>query len=163
MRYLHSGAVFLLCAAACFFMYNSCNSKTGSSGGPSVKKLANGGEVSGPRSAENIEKNIAILMPRLNHYYLKKLEENPGLQGTIELIFDVDADGSVIYVNLGKSTVKDPVFEDEVLAALSNHTFDVWTQGKDKTEVIYPLTFTSKKSEVSDTSVQKEEIEEATE
>ncbi len=139
--------VLLFLAAAFLFGSISCNSKTGTSKGPSLKKLSNGGEVRGPRSAENIEKNIGILRPRLDHYYKNHLEENPELQGTIELIFDVDAKGKIVYVNIAKSTVKAPLFEEEILTALSNHAFDEWDQGKDRTEVIYPLTFTPEKKE----------------
>ncbi len=122
----------------------ACNSKSGSSESQ-FKRLPNGGEVNGPRSVENVEKNIALLLPRMQHFYKKYLKTNPELQGTIELIMDIDADGTVNYVNLAKSSLKHPEFEEEVLTAFSIHVFDEWTQGRDKTEVIYPLTFTPEK------------------
>ena len=72
------------------------------------------------------------------------LQDNPDLEGTIELLFDVNDKGIVTYVNMGKSTIGDPVFIEEVLTAVSNHEFDVWGKGKEKTEVVYPLTFLKK-------------------
>ena len=105
------------------------------------KKLPNGGEVNGPRSVENIEKNLQVLKPRLEFFYSKRIKRNPDLQGVIEFIFDVDSKGNVTFASIGKATTRDPDFNDEVLAALSNHKFDEWTQGRDKTEVIYPYTF----------------------
>lgn len=127
----------------------SCNSKTGSSES-AFKRLPNGGEVNGPRSVENIEKSMTLLMPRLLHFYNKRLKSNPDLKGTLELILDINADGTVNYVNLSKSTLKDPEFEEEVLTAFSIHTFGEWTQGKGKTEVIYPLIFTPEKETIEE-------------
>jgi len=109
--------------------------------GSLFKKLPNGGEVNGPRSAENVEKNLQVLKPRLEFFYSKRIKRNPELQGIIEFIFDVDSKGNVTYASIGKSSTRDPDFNDEVLTALSNHKFDEWTQGRDKTEVIYPYTF----------------------
>ena len=139
--------LFVSVAVACCLCAFSCNNKTVSTSSSQLKKLPNGGEVSGPRSVENIEQQIGMLVPRLQYFYQKELKENPSLGGTIELIFEVDADGSVMYVNMGKSTLKAPVFEDEILTALSNHTFGAWKQGKDKTYVVYPMTFTPEKKE----------------
>ena len=125
----------------------SCGGSTVKKGGSNFKKLQSGGEVNGPRSIENIEANIKMLIPRFEYFYNKRLKINPDLEGTIEFIFDVDAKGNAFYSTIGKSSTNDPDFNDEVLHALTLHKFGEWTQGNGKTEVIYPYTFT--KEEIS--------------
>lgn len=134
----------IIIVMVCCFSILSCNTKTGK-GATFFKRLQNGGEVNGPRTVENVEKNIGILMPRLQHYYNKRLKTNPELQGMIQVILDVDYKGTILYVNIGKATTKDPEFEEQILIAISNHSFDEWEGVKEKTEVIYPLTFVSEK------------------
>ena len=122
----------------------SCGGKTVKKGEGYFKKLPNGGEINGPRSIENIEANIKMLMPRFEYYHNKRLRINPDLHGTIELIFDIDAYGNVFYSTIGKSSTNDPDFNNEVLHAVTLHKFGEWPQGKGKTEVIYPFTFSKK-------------------
>lgn len=146
-EYVKSLRLFVTVAVACCLCSFSCNKKTVATGSSQIKKLSNGGEVTGPRSVENIEQQIGMLVPRLQYFYQKELKENPSLEGTIELIFEVDANGSVMYVNMGKSTLKSPLFEEAILTALSNHTFGAWREGKDRTYVVYPMTFIPEKRE----------------
>ena len=120
----------------------SCGGSTVKKGEGNFKKLPNGGEINGPRSIVNIEANIKMLIPRFEYFYKKRLKINPDLKGTIEFFFDIDAEGNVIYSTIGKSSTNDPDFNDEVLHAITLHKFGEWTQGKGKTEVIYPFTFT---------------------
>jgi hypothetical protein len=120
----------------------SCGGYTVKKGEGNFKKLPNGGEVNGPRSIVNIEANIKMLIPRFEYFYKKRLRINPDLEGTVGFFFDIDAKGNVIYSTIGKSTTNDPDFNDEVLHAITLHKFGEWTQGKGKTEVIYPYTFT---------------------
>ena len=122
----------------------SCGGKTVKKGEGYFKKLPNGGEINGPRSIENIDANIKMLLPRFEYYYNKRLRINPDMQGTVELIFDIDANGNVFYSTIGRSTTNDPDFNDEILHAVTSHKFGRWPQGKGKTEVIYPFTFTKK-------------------
>ena len=103
--------------------------------------MPNGGEVNGPRSVENIEENIQMLVPRFEYFYKKRLRINPDLKGTMEFVIDIDANGDVFYSSIGKSTTNDPDFDDEILHAISLHKFGKWTGGKGKTEVIYPYSF----------------------
>lgn len=120
----------------------SCGGSTVKKGEGNFKKLPNGGEVNGPRSIVNIEANIKMLIPRFEYFYKKRLKINPDLEGTVGFFFDIDAKGNVVYSSIGKSTTNDPDFNDEVLHAITLHKFGEWTQGKGKTEVIYPYTFT---------------------
>ncbi len=133
--------VFLGCIIV--FSLISCGGKSGTASRAMTKKLPNGGMVDGPRSIENVEKNFALLMPRLAYFYASSQKENPAMQGMIELLCNVDAKGTVTYVNMGKSTVKDPVCIEEILTALSNHQFDAWDEGKGETVIVYPILFTS--------------------
>lgn len=105
------------------------------------KKLPNGGEVNGPRTIENIEQHLKMLQPRFDFFYKKHKKLQPSLEGTIELIFEIDAKGNVFYFDIGNSTTKAPEFEDEILNAVANHKFGTWNQGKETTEVIIPLEF----------------------
>ena len=144
----------------------SCGGSTVKKGEGNFKKLPNGGEVNGPRSIVNIEANIKMLIPRFEYFYKKRLKINPDLEGTVEFFFDIDAKGNVIYSTIGKSSTNDPDFNDEVLHAITLHKFGEWTQGKGKTEVIYPYTFTkeeigpAKKDVEEEEGVQEEEKEE---
>lgn len=137
----------LLITIISFFLILSCGGATVKRGEDYIKKLPNGGEVNGPRSIENIEENIQMLVPRFNHFFKKRLRINPDLKGTIEFILDIDADGEVIYSSIGKSTTNDPDFDDEILHAISLHKFGEWTQGRGKTEVLYPYTFSQEEIE----------------
>ena len=132
----------ILCLVINSIFLMSCGGSTVKKGEGNFKKLPNGGEVNGPRSIVNIEANIKMLIPRFEYFYKKRLKINPDLEGTVGFFFDIDANGNVVYSSIGKSTTNDPDFNDEVLHAITLHKFGEWTQGKGKTEVIYPYTFT---------------------
>lgn len=136
----------------------SCGGSTVKKGEGNFKKLPNGGEVNGPRSIENIDANIKMLIPRFEYFYSKRLKINPDLQGTIEFILDIDANGNVIYSSIGKSSTNDADFDDEILHAVSLHKFGEWTQGKGETEVIYPFTFTKDKIGPTEKGFSQEEV-----
>lgn len=136
----------------------SCGGSTVKKGEGNFKKLPNGGEVNGPRSIVNIEANIKMLIPRFEYFYKKRLKINPDLEGTVGFFFDIDAKGNVVYSSIGKSTTNDPDFNDEVLHAITLHKFGEWTQGKGKTEVIYPYTFTKEEIGPAKEGVTQESI-----
>ncbi len=106
-----------------------------------LKKLPNGGEIDGPRSVENIENAMKVLKPRFNYIFKKYQKTKPDIAGTLQLYLDIDSKGNAKYVYIEKSTIKDPLFEEEVLIALSNHNYGEWREGRGKTIVVYPLQF----------------------
>ena len=59
------------------------------------KKLSNGGEVNGPRSIENIEQHLKQLQPRFDFFYKKHKKLQPDMEGTIQLIFEIDENGEI--------------------------------------------------------------------
>ena len=140
MRNLYKFSFLLIAIISCVLLL-SCGGATVKKGEGNFKKLPNGGEVNGPRSVENIEENFKMLVPRFEYFFKKRLRINPELKGTVQFVLDIDANGDVIYSSIGKSTTNDPDFDDEILHAISLHKFGQWTQGRGKTEVIYPFSF----------------------
>jgi hypothetical protein len=109
--------------------------------------LPDGGMKKGPRSVQNVVTNMETIVPRLRYLYAEMRVGKPELEGTIHMMLDVDWKGNVTYVSVWKSTMKNLTFEDLLEATLSNHRFDVWREGKEKTEIIYPIEFRKKHAE----------------
>lgn len=103
--------------------------------------LPDGGMKKGPRSVENVIRNMEMIVPRLRYLYAEMQVGKPELAGTVQMLLDVDWKGNVTYVSVWKSTMNDLTFEDLMEATLINHRFDVWREGKQKTEIIYPIEF----------------------
>lgn len=157
MRNLFKLSLLLIAIISCVLIL-SCGGDTVKKGEGNFKKLPNGGEVNGPRSIENIEENIEMLVPRFEYFYKKRLRINPDLKGTMEFVIDIDANGDVIYSSIGKATTNDPDFDDEILHAISLHKFGQWTQGRGKTEVIYPFTFSQKETKPAREGATEEDV-----
>lgn len=157
MRNLFKFSFLLIAVISCFLLL-SCGGGAGKKGEGNFKKLSNGGEVNGPRSVENIEENFKMLVPRFEHFYKKRLRINPDLKGSMEFIIDIDADGNVFYSSIGKSTTNDPDFDDEILHAITLHKFGRWTEGREKTEVIYPFTFSQEEKKPAQEGTPEEDV-----
>jgi hypothetical protein len=99
------------------------------------------GMKKGPRTLENIQANINRIMPRIYYLYA---QSRPGLnleEGAVLMWLIVDSNGKMTYVNVFKATLNDEIFSDLLEATLSEFTFDKWTKGREKTEIIYPMEF----------------------
>jgi hypothetical protein len=106
------------------------------------EKFGDGGMKKGPRSLENIENNVNLILPRIYYLYSQSFSGQHGNEGIVKVWFEVNADGKIRYVSIFKTTLKDEVFEDLIEATMIETTFDRWKKGNHKTEAIYPLSFT---------------------
>lgn len=147
-----------LCVFVVFFLFLFAQEKQ-----TAVEGLPKGAEVNGPRPVENIVKHMNQLAPRFNFLVKKYRKIDPELAGMIELIIDVDKNGTAFFVDIGKNTIKNPEFEDELLHAVSNHKFEKIKKGRKKTEVIYPLYFENETGADQESTKETEESEETNE
>jgi hypothetical protein len=115
---------------------------TGSAKTYPEEKFGDGGMKKGPRTIENIESNVNLILPRIYYLYSQSYSGQHGNEGIVQAWFEVNADGKIRYASIFKTTLKDEVFEDLIEATLIETTFDKWKQGNHKTEIIYPLSFT---------------------
>jgi len=100
----------------------------------------------GPRSLENIQETMNLIMPRLYYLYAQSQAGMSLREGIILMWLVVDRKGMVTYVGVHESTVNDEIFEDVLEATLADVKFSKWKKGKEKTEIIYPLEFRKENS-----------------
>ena len=77
----------------------------------------------------------------LGKVYAKRWAENQNLQGTITVRFGVDEHGAVVFCKVIKTTMNDPVMEQQVVDIVKKWNFGPIDNPGDVTEVVYPFTF----------------------
>ncbi len=100
----------------------------------------------GPRSVENVKANIAKLLPRIYYLYSEALGPDSTLAGTVTIRMEVDRKGKPGFVDVHQSTLDNEELHDLILAALVESMFDEWKDGREITEIIFPIVLTPDKA-----------------
>jgi hypothetical protein len=98
-------------------------------------------EIEGPRSTANVIANMDPAVRIMQEIYRKHRDRNPDLEGRLELKLSVDWNGEILQIEVGRSTMKDSVFEKEVVRPLQFLDFDAWSSSREETEIVYPVEF----------------------
>ncbi len=77
----------------------------------------------------------------LRRLYSKRWAENNDLAGSVSVRFGINDLGDVVFCNVVKSTMNDPVFEKTIVSLVSSWKFGEIDNPGDVTEVVYPFTF----------------------
>jgi hypothetical protein len=106
----------------------------------------NGWVKKGPRSTENIKQNVTRILPRIYYLYAEALGPDTSLKGTVTIRMEVDRKGKVGFVDVHESTLKKEELHDLILAALVESLFDECKEGREITEMIFPIVLTPDKA-----------------
>jgi len=123
----------------------ACAGRASTAGYEEVR-FGNGGLVKGPRTVENVKKNIERMLPRFYYLYAEARGPDSSMEGTVHVRMEIDAKGRPGYVGVHATTLDREGFEDLLIAAIAQSTFDEWTEGRGITEIIYPIHFTSEQA-----------------
>jgi len=123
-------------------------------------KFDSTGMKKGPRSVENVKANIERLLPRILYLYSEALGPDSTLAGTVLIRMEVDRKGKPGYVDVHESTIQSEELLDLILAALVESMFDEWKDGREKTEILYPIELTPDKAAVAPKSRARRVFEE---
>ena len=96
-------------------------------------------EAVGARSEESLRDVLVQSMGRLTYIYNKYLKRNPKFRGELRLEITIASDGRVANVVVLSSSMGDPNFEREVVAAVRRFRYDPISRGSVK--VVYPIVF----------------------
>ena len=96
-------------------------------------------EAVGARSEQSLYQVLRENMGRLTYIYNKYLKKNPNFRGELRVEVTIGADGRVTEVRIISSTMGNPSFEREILAAIRRFRYDPIATGSVK--VIYPILF----------------------
>lgn len=157
MRRKRDAAQF--CSVLWFSVLLACASSRPPGGYPEVA-FGEGGMVKGPRSVENVQANMERFLPRLYYLYAEARGPDTSLHGTVFLRMEVDRKGQFTYVGVHSSTLQNEEFEDLLVAGLLEGAFDEWTEGRDNTDIIYPIAFTAEVAESAPKSRRRRVFEE---
>jgi hypothetical protein len=104
------------------------------------------GTKKGPRSIENIQATMNLIMPRIYYLYAQSQAGMSLREGNVLMWLVIDKTGRITYVSVFETTLNDELFEDVLEATLADINFGKWKKGSEKTEVIYPLEFRKEQS-----------------
>lgn len=96
-------------------------------------------EAVGARSEQSLYDVLRENMGRLTYIYNKYLKRNPNFRGEMRVEVTIAADGRVSHVKLLSSTMGNPDFEREILAAIRRFRYDPIARGT--VTVVYPILF----------------------
>ncbi len=152
-------AAIWFCSVIGFTVLLGCASSRPPGGYPDVT-FGEGGIVRGPRSVENVKANMERFLPRLYYLFAEARGPDTSLHGTVYLRMEVDRKGQFAYVGVHSSTMNNEQFEDLLAAGLLEGSFDEWTEGRDNTDIIYPISFTADVAESAPKSRRRRVFEE---
>ena len=104
-------------------------------------QFTKGGSLTGGRSKASIMRVVMQNLAALRYAYNRRLQEKPGLKGTITVKFAIDEFGKVMFCQVVSSTMGDPELEKKIVEKIKRWVFEKIDKPGDVTEVVYPFVF----------------------